>query len=118
MSDTRSLDYGWFFLRIGTGLMFIETGARQFSGRNLQLFPIAAIVCGAALLLGLLVRPAVALMLALLISVFITGSRLEFRLVRESVVELLALIGFMVGGGGTFLSLGAAIGGLNGKWYQ
>jgi hypothetical protein len=24
----------------------------------------------------------------------------------------------MAGGGGTFLSLGAAIGGLNGKWYQ
>ena len=34
------------------------------------------------------------------------------------IVELLTLVGFLVGGGGEFLALGAAINGLKGKWYQ
>ena len=35
-----------------------------------------------------------------------------------ALLGLLTLVGFLVGGGGEFLSLGAAINGLKGKWYQ
>lgn len=118
MASGKSLDYGWFFLRLGLGLMFLQTGMAQLGSRGFNGFAIAALACGGALILGLLVRPAVLVLLAFMVGLFVSRSRIELRLVRESTVELLALIGFLTGGGGTFLSLGAAINGLNGKWYQ
>ncbi len=118
MSNTRALDFGWLFLRLAIGLRFLEIGADAFSSRNLTFFAVAALIFGVFLIVGLLVRPAAILMLLLLISVFVQGSSLSIRLVRESFIELLALVGFLIGGGGSFFVFGAAIQGLKGKWYQ
>ncbi len=118
MSSSPSQDYGWFFLRMGVGLVFLQAGASDFDTRSIDWHAVASIICGVCLILGFLVRPAVLLLLAFMLALFVSRSRIELRLVRDSLVELLFLIGFLVGGGGTFLSLGAAINGLKGKWYQ
>lgn len=118
MASSRSLDIGWFILRLAAGLVFLQTGLADFSARHVEWDAVAAIACGLALILGLFVRPAVLLLLAFMVALFVTRSRIELRLVRDSLVELLTLVGFLVGGGGAFLSLGAAINGLKGKWYQ
>lgn len=118
MSNYRSLDYGWFFLRLASGLLFLQKGAEQFSSGDVKLLPMAALICGVALILGLLVRPAVLVMLTLLVIGFVRGAQIDLSLIRRSLVELLALVGFLVGGGGSFINLGSLIRGLNGKWYQ
>lgn len=118
MSNTRTLDYGWFFLRLSVGIHFLQIGIGRFHGNRIDWFALAALICGIALIIGIFVRPAVFVLLALMVGVFVSGSRFEIRLVRESLTELLALTGFLIGGGGSFLALGAAVGGLRGKWYQ
>jgi prepilin signal peptidase PulO-like enzyme (type II secretory pathway) len=118
MAGAKSLEYGWFFLRLGSGIMFLQYGASRFSTSTLELYPLATLLCGAALVLGLLVRPAVLLTLALMVSVLVKGSKIELTLIRDSLIQLLTLIGFLIGGGGSFLAVGSAISGLKGKWYQ
>ena len=118
MASSQSIDYGWFFLRLCMGLVFIQLGMNHFSSRSINWFAVVALICGVSLILGLLVRPATLLLLAFMVGLFVSGTRIELRLVRESLTELLALIGFLIGGGGTFLALGAALNGLKGKWYQ
>lgn len=118
MSNTRTLDYGWFFLRLCAGIHFLQIGIGRFHGSRIDWFALAALLCGIALIVGIFVRPAVLVLLALMVAVFVSGSRFEIRLVRESLTDLLALTGFLIGGGGSFLALGAAVGGLRGKWYQ
>lgn len=118
MNQSRGIDYGWFFLRLGIGLIFISRGADHFDINNIELFSLAQLIAGISLLLGLLVRPAVLFMLVMMVAVFVSGSHLEFKLVRENLTDLLCLIGFLLGGGGSFLALGTAVSGLNGKWYQ
>lgn len=118
MANMRTLDYGWFFLRLSVGAIFLQNGIDRFNIHDVELNALAALLCGLSLLLGLLVRPAAVFMLVMMVSVFVSGSQLEFKLVRESLTELLAVVGFLVGGGGSFLALGAAINGLKDKWYQ
>ncbi len=118
MASSRSLDFGWLFLRLAVGLHFLRNGAARFDANNLELYAIALLICGVALVIGLLVRPAVVLMMVLMISVYVSGSRLEFKMVRDSIIELLILIGFLIGGGGPCMALGAAISGLRDRWHQ
>ncbi len=118
MASRNSLEYGWFFLRVCIGLYFLQIGASRFNINNMNWTDLAMLLSGVALIAGLLVRPAVLLLLILIVSVFVSGSRIELRLVGNSVTEVLAIIGFLIGGGGSFLALGTAIQGLSGKWYQ
>ncbi|MDD5708385.1 MAG: hypothetical protein PHR35_20895 [Kiritimatiellae bacterium] len=118
MANTKALDFGWFFLRLAIGLIFLWTGIRQFDAGHIRLQAIAALLAGACLIVGLLVRPAVLLMLATMVAVYVTRTRFSVNLTDRSLTDLLALTGFLIGGGGSFLALGAALGGLKGKWYQ
>ena len=118
MSNTKTLDYGWFFLRLSIGLIHLWAGIRQFDAGHIRLQAVAALLAGACLVIGLLVRPAVLLMLATIVAIYVGKTRLSINLTDRSLTDLLALLGFLIGGGGTFLALGAALGGLRGKWYQ
>jgi uncharacterized membrane protein YphA (DoxX/SURF4 family) len=118
MADTKTLDYGWFFLRLSVGLILYSEGADHLDIDGIDLHSLALVLVGISLILGLLVRPAVIFMLIMMVTVFVSGSQLEFNLVRESMTDLFAMIAFLIGGGGSFLALGAAISGLKGKWYQ
>jgi uncharacterized membrane protein YphA (DoxX/SURF4 family) len=118
MANIKTLDYGWFFLRLSIGLIYLWTGIRQFDAGHIRLQAIAALLVGVCLIIGLLVRPAVLFMLAMIVAVYVSKTRLSINLTDRSLTDLLALTGFLIGGGGSFLALGAAIGGLKGKWYQ
>lgn len=118
MADSKSMDYGWFFLRLSVGITFLAEGVERFDPDNVELYVLALLLSGLATVLGLLVRPATIFLLVMMVSVFVSGDSLEFNLVRDSLTELLALVGFLLGGGGTFLALGASISGLKDKWYQ
>ena len=115
---SKTLDYGLFFLRLSVGLTFFWSGLQGLDLHNIKLRALAALLCGGALVIGLLVRPAVIFMLAMIVAVYVSKTKLSINLANGSLAELLALIGFLVGGGGSFLALGSAIGGLKGKWYQ
>ena len=118
MSNTTSSSpskFAWLAYRLAVGFFFFwyYTNASWGSGFGDKLTGIAMIVCGIACFAGVLVRPALLVILGFLL--YNNGWKVNYQIHLE---QFGLLVGLFIGGGGNFLSVGAILAPLKGKWWQ
>lgn len=118
MASSKAMEWGWFFLRVGVGLIFLGLGLKGVHGGSVNIRAVAQIALGVSSMVGLLVRPCAICLIVAMAWLTFSSKGVNLNLVYESLAPLLFALGLLVGGGGTILGLGAAINGFRGKWWQ
>lgn len=142
MVNGKTLERGWFVLRVGIGMMFMVFGWSKITGGpdkwkglggamqsafGIGFAPVfwgfmaafAEFFGGLALLLGLLVRPFAILMAFTMITAVASlamGGK-GFGAYAHALDMAIVFVAMVIGGGGC-CTLGARLRGLAGRWYQ